>query len=278
MVSLEQFVPAMTVRAIYAPQIPSPLQEFQGNAFDKLYAKAALNLLSDFNPEGTFFLKNGKYPGYGAACTGSLTRQLVVQFEASINYGSDAVTISDGTPIGPPGAVVRTFEFVPRSPGYYAQGVLGANYMLPWDVDAIAEYYFNEQGLSGAELTSYSSRLGYSAARAADPAFDWPTGQNLYWGYIGQAASRFEASQTARHYAMLHLERDRLGSDKLDCEVNTIANLQDGGVLVNPRAEYRVDSHIVVRASAYIILGKNQSEFGWIPERFMETTTLAVQF
>ena len=263
---IEYFSPIGPAFFIYAPHIDAGKKGFEGNQEHQYYGKIALAIFQDYNPEISFYYKDR--PSFGINWSGGVTDALVVQVEAAVTKGPDFEIIKEGPPIGSPFDPQKTFFFDKRPNRFYLQAVVGINYTLPYNVNLIAEYYYNQVGMSHRELEKHNDFLEYSGTRADNPLFNDPLGRNLYFGYIGSAAERFNAARMGQHYFFIRVARNGFISDDLNVSLNNIINLQDPSVASNLKFDYALGEHFTFTTALYGFMGSRRSEFGWVPDSF----------
>lgn len=135
----------------------------------------------------------------------------------------------------------------------------------PGDFTISAEYFFNGEGMNGAQFRDYTMRLDRNLTAASDPRLPPPVRAASLAEWSLDAAIPFSSNLgLRRHYASIALTRSEVLSN-LTANLRALAGLSDRGVILTPGLAYAPTGHVQMNLDIVLLFGSESAEYKLAP-------------
>ncbi|MEO8359711.1 MAG: porin [Vicinamibacteria bacterium] len=135
----------------------------------------------------------------------------------------------------------------------------------PGDFTVSAEYFFNGEGMNGAQFGDYTARLDHNLTAANDARLPPQARAASLAAWSVDAAIPFSSNLgLRRHYASVALTRSEVLTN-LTANLRAVAGLSDRGVILTPGVAYAPTGHVQMNLDVVLLFGPESAEYKLAP-------------
>ena len=218
----------------------------------------------------------------GLAVAKVLGDALELHAEGRATRGSSVLTPykrSEDIYVGPTLVQPALYDFQARSDEtWYARVLVGGQYTFENKLNLSVEYYYNGEGYSRPQFSTYTDALQLAGSRYRTDAFILPVG-NPYRLFILAANLQFNFLSMGQHYVFMRLaDPEFFGSTKWEAAVYALSNAGDGSGLAACDITYRINDRFDLQFLVNGFFGHRRSEAGLFYQGMSALLALEAQF
>lgn len=274
------YVPQLAPSDARDPKLRTEIDRLiQFNRSDAHWAKI-YQLVAGYDLSLHYFYRQRHNVGFAVAKV--FGDALELHAEGRATRGSSVLTAykrSEDVYVGPTLVQPALYDFQARpDETWYARVLVGSQYTFENKLNLSTEYYYNGEGYSQSQLSTYANGLELAGSRYNNSAFVLPVG-NPYRLFILAANQNFNFLSMGQHYVFLRLaDPEFFGSNKWEAAVYASTLVTDGSGLAAADLTYRLSERFDLQFLVNGFFGSRRSEGGLFYQGMSALMAIEAQF